>query len=185
MKNIVGFVGSPRSGGNTETLVRAILAGAAEAGAKVKRFNLAAMKINGCASCYTCQKTGRCVQADDMQELYDRIYAADGIVIGSPVYMGHMSGQTKVFFDRLFALMKPDMTSRLPRKLPLVLAFAQGDPNLKSYAPAFKITADMFDYLGFKVLDTLVAGGLEDKRSVRKQTRVLANARKAGKRLAR
>ena len=81
--------------------------------------------------------------------------------------------------------MKPDMTSRLPRKLPLVLAFAQGDPKLKSYAPAFKITADMFDYLGFKVIDTLVAGGLEDKRSVRKQTRVLAKARKAGKQLAR
>jgi multimeric flavodoxin WrbA len=183
MGKVVGFVGSPRQGGNTEILVQAVLTGAAEAGSKVKRFNLASMKINGCTSCYACQKTGRCVQKDDMRRLYDALYAADGIVIGSPVYMGHMSGQTKVFLDRLFALMKPDMTSRLPRRLPLVLAFAQGDPNLKSYAPAFKITADMFNFLGFKVMDTLVAGGLADKRAILKQSRVLAKARKAGKKL--
>lgn len=113
---VIGLIGSPRSGGNTERLVQQILAGAAERGADTRSYSLATMKIAGCQGCYACKTDGKCVQQDDMQTLYTEIDQADVVVFGTPLYMGQMTSQAKAFVDRLTPYLKPDFTTRLAGK---------------------------------------------------------------------
>ena len=62
---VLAVTGSPRKGGNTDTLVAELLCGAQSAGAEVEQVNLARLKIKGCVACDTCKKTGHCKQHDD------------------------------------------------------------------------------------------------------------------------
>lgn len=98
---ILGIVGSGREGGNTEILVNEALLAAKDAGAdELKIIKLANKKIDPCDGCESCAITGNCRINDDMQQLYQEILDADGIILGSPVYFWNMSGQTKIFIDR-------------------------------------------------------------------------------------
>jgi multimeric flavodoxin WrbA len=103
--NVIGVSCSPRKNGNTDILVQQVLATAAEGGAAVELVRVSDMKISPCDACWTCAKTGNCHIDDDMQDVYPTLLHADGIVVGSPVHMGHsVSGQAQVFFDRTFSL---------------------------------------------------------------------------------
>lgn len=158
---IIGFTGSPRNKGNTQILVSRVLNKAQDKGQLTKLFDLAKLNIKPCLGCDCCKNLGKCVIKDDMANLVEEIHKAEAIVIGSPVYMGQMSGQTKVFFDRLHVLLNHDYSSRLKDKKKLMLIFAQGEEDIKAYNPYFKATAKGFEFLGFKVKDIFVAPGLE------------------------
>ncbi|MFC1942311.1 flavodoxin family protein [Chloroflexota bacterium] len=99
---VLGIVGSPRKGGNTEILVEEVLASAREAGAETEIFLVADKTINGCDGCGSCFKTGMCKIKDDMQQLYPRMEAADAIILGSPVYFHDVTAQAKAIIDRTF-----------------------------------------------------------------------------------
>lgn len=58
--------------------------------------------IRGCISCYRCQETGRCIFNDLVNETAPLLKAADGVIIGTPVYYGGANGQLHAFLDRLF-----------------------------------------------------------------------------------
>jgi multimeric flavodoxin WrbA len=78
-----------------------VLEGAAEAGAETEMIDLADLRITPCTDCEGCRMTGTCVFEDDVPELLSRMREADGIVFGSPVYIDNVTGQMKIFFDRL------------------------------------------------------------------------------------
>ncbi len=102
---VIGLVGSPRKNSNTQIMVDEILKGASEAGAETKVFNLDEMDINPCKACMYCKENkGECAIDDHMQMLYQEIKESNAFVLGSPVYMGQMSAQSKIFTDRLYAL---------------------------------------------------------------------------------
>jgi len=61
-KRVLGIVGSPRRGGNTEILVGAVLRGAEEAGALVEKVLLSKLGISPCLACDACRDTDECVQ---------------------------------------------------------------------------------------------------------------------------
>ncbi len=105
MPYVLGVVGSPRKGGNTEFLVNKALEGAQEEGATVELILLRQKKIESCDGCWTCTKTGKCHIKDDMQELYGKFEAADGIIIGSPTHCGTISSVCLKFVERLVMLM--------------------------------------------------------------------------------
>ena len=85
---ILGIVGSPRKGGNTEILVEEALTATREAGAQTEIILLADKNIAGCDGCGSCFETGVCKIKDDMQSIYPQLEAADAIIFGSPVYFG-------------------------------------------------------------------------------------------------
>ncbi len=97
-------MGSPRQQGNTAILVQEALAGAAELGADVKLLHLDGKDIAFCDGCESCIETGECKVADDMQQIYAEVLAADGIILGTPVYFWNVSAQMKAFIDRTYAL---------------------------------------------------------------------------------
>jgi len=123
---VIGVIGSPRKGGNTEILVERVLSGAKEAGAEVEIFKLNELNIRPCQGCNFCQENGRCQQQDDMQRIYDALYTSDALVVGSPIYMSYVTAQTKLFLDRLYALLEIGEGSRLPSGKKCVLVYTQG-----------------------------------------------------------
>ena len=62
---VLGIVGSPKRGANTDTLVEQVLKGAEEAGAVTEKLSIAEMDIKPCTACNACQNTGKCVIEDD------------------------------------------------------------------------------------------------------------------------
>ena len=102
--NVLLFNGSPRKRGNTETLLNAVAEGVRQAGGSVEIIRLCDLEIKPCISCGGCDKTGKCVQKDDMIALYDKIDAVRRMVIGSPIYFYGVTAQTKAFIDRTQAL---------------------------------------------------------------------------------
>lgn len=100
MVKIIGIIGSPRRGSNTEIHVKKALESAENAGADTEIINLAMAEIEPCIACDICKNTGECAIYDDMREITDKLQEAQGIIIGSPVYFGNVSSQTKIFMDR-------------------------------------------------------------------------------------
>jgi multimeric flavodoxin WrbA len=102
---ILGIVGSPRKDGNTEILMKEALRVAGEAGCETEMFLMSEKHVAPCDACGTCFEVGSCVVEDDMQELYEMLEQADGVIFGSPVYFGSVSAQMKAVMDRMFALL--------------------------------------------------------------------------------
>jgi len=99
---ILAIHGSPRTiRSTTRQLVAFVLAGAEDAGAETEIIDLADLRVMPCTACDACAINGVCVNDDDVAGLVARMKEADAIIFGSPVYIDNVSGQMKVFFDRL------------------------------------------------------------------------------------
>jgi multimeric flavodoxin WrbA len=104
--NVIGINGSPRKEWNTATLVAKALEGAAAQGATTELFHLYDLDFKGCKSCFACKMRGgksygKCVLNDDLAPVLEKIAAADALVIGSPIYFGTVTGETRCFLERL------------------------------------------------------------------------------------
>jgi hypothetical protein len=97
---VLGLAGSARKGGNTDTLLEWCLEAAAAEGAEIVRFRLCDLDLRGCRGCEACSKDGRCIQKDDMQQLYPHLRTVDSIVLSAPVYSMGMPGVPKIMIDR-------------------------------------------------------------------------------------
>ena len=110
---ITVFNGSPRAEkGNTHFMVKAFLEGAEKAGAVTNNIFLSKKKINPCMGCFTCwlKTPGVCVFKDDMKSLLSEVLSSDIIVFAFPLYVDNVSGQMKIFLDRLMTLADPRIT---------------------------------------------------------------------------
>ena len=104
--NVIGINGSPRKQWNTATLVGKALEGAASLGAATELFHLYDLDFKGCISCFACKTRGgksygKCVLRDGLATILEKIAAADALVIGSPIYFGTVTGETRSFLERL------------------------------------------------------------------------------------
>lgn len=102
---LIAINGSPHRNGNTATVMEWVIEGAKELGAEVEWLQISEYDINYCKGCHTCiKKTGKCIINDDFQMILEKIEAADGVIIGSPVYGGKPTAQLKTLFDRITLL---------------------------------------------------------------------------------
>jgi multimeric flavodoxin WrbA len=101
---VFGIAGSPRTNGNTETLLDWALESAGARGADVRKIRVCSMKFSPCLECGCCDATGECVQDDDMHDIYPEFLAADRIVIATPMFFMNMPAQMKAFIDRFQCL---------------------------------------------------------------------------------
>jgi multimeric flavodoxin WrbA len=99
---ILAIHGSPHTTrSTTRKLAGFVLEGAAEAGADTEIIDLCDFRITPCTACEGCSFNGICVYEDDVPVIVERMKEADGIVFASPVYIDNISGQMKIFIDRL------------------------------------------------------------------------------------
>lgn len=105
MKKIVAINAGPRTGWNTDQLIKAAAAGAQESGAEVQYFDLFKLeKYTGCVSCFGCKRPktfGTCICHDGLHEVLEAIRTADGLIMGSPNYLGNMTASFRALYERL------------------------------------------------------------------------------------
>ncbi len=96
---------SPRTNWNTATLVKEAAAGAASAGAEIQYFDLCRLeKYSGCISCFRCKREpneGKCVYQDGLEPVLRAIREADGVIIGTPNYLGQPNAGFIALYERL------------------------------------------------------------------------------------
>lgn len=114
----VAINGSPRKNWNTATLLKKSLEGAASIGAKTELIHLYDLDFKGCCSCFACKKSeselnGYCTMKDDLTEVLKIVLSSDILIIGSPIYLGNITGEMKSFMERLiFANLSYDSAER-------------------------------------------------------------------------
>ena len=105
MKKIVAINASPRKVWNTASLVKAAAEGASESGCEVSVYDLYTIgKYSGCISCFGCktkQNYGKCICNDALKPILDEIREADGLIIGTPNYLGEASAAFRAIYERL------------------------------------------------------------------------------------
>ncbi len=103
---LLGICGSPIKEGNAWALLEeAMRAAADQPDVTCEMVSLAGRKLSDCKQCNWCFKKQsgelRCVQEDDIAELYAKMEAADGIIMSTPVYFGRLSGYLATLIDRM------------------------------------------------------------------------------------
>ena len=174
-KRALGIVGSPRRGGNTEILVDEVLRGAEEAGALTEKVILNELDIAPCRACNACQKTGACVQRDDMPALLEQMQRSQVWVLGTPVYWWGPTAQFKTFLDRWYGAKQVRFEGRR-----VILAIPLGGGASFARHTVGMLT-DVLDYLRTEIVATVLAPGAYDPGAVRGHADVLAAARRAGR----
>lgn len=95
--------GSPHKNGNTARLLSTVLNELNQQGIETELVHLSGQTIKGCTACRGCitQKNNQCVMTDDFfNDCLAKMIAADGILLGSPVYSAGVTSQIKAFIDR-------------------------------------------------------------------------------------
>lgn len=116
MKSIA-INGSPRKGWNTELLLKEALRGAASVGAETELVQLYDVDYTGCKSCFGCKRKGaescHCILKDGLTPVLEKVFEADAVFLGSPIYFGGLTGQMVSFIERLgFPLLSYDDYSK-------------------------------------------------------------------------
>lgn len=164
--------GSPRRNGHTARLLDVVVGAATDAakgaggagGAKpeteVRTYILNELAFKGCQGCLECKKetAKRCEQADELAPVLDYMKEADTWVIGTPIYMGHVSGQLKLFFDRVYGFTGPNRANRLPPGKKAVIAVTQGTQDPDTYKNVVELVSYMLSRRGISIR-SVVAGG--------------------------
>lgn len=126
MKKIVAINTSPRKDWNTGTLVREAARGAESEGAEVKIYDLYELdKFTGCVSCFECKlgdNRGKCVNQDGLAPVLEDIRQADGLIIGTPNYLGDASAMFRSLYERLIfqhITFKKELASYKEREIPV------------------------------------------------------------------
>ncbi len=100
--NVLMLNGSPRTNGNIALAFQEMEQVFRENGIGVENIQLGKQVIRGCIACESCRKTHKCVFDDIVNKLAEKFEAADGLVIGSPVYFGSANGTLMSALQRLF-----------------------------------------------------------------------------------
>jgi multimeric flavodoxin WrbA len=183
---VLGIAGSPRRGGNTDTLLARFMDGAASRGAEVKILVACQLKIRGCMHCDACLEKGVCRIQDDMQMVYREMESADRIVLAAPLQFLSVPAELKALIDRCQALwvrkyilkIPPLRDTRERRGFFISVGGRRTVPNLfDAELPTIKIL--------FKSLDILYAGdilisGIDAKGDILKHPESLTRAFEAG-----
>ncbi len=99
---VIALNGSPKPKGNTWHTLHTVCEALQREGIETELLHVGNMDIKGCIACGRC-KDGYCVHSDEkLKAIIDRIYAADALILGSPVYYAGIAGGFKSFLDRLF-----------------------------------------------------------------------------------
>lgn len=128
MKKIIAINASPRTGWNTAQLVKEAGLGAKGQNATVKVIDLYKLdKFTGCISCFGCKlpaNLGKCICKDGLTEVLEEIRTADGLIIGSPNYLGDLSAGFRALYERLifqYISYKKENPNYSERKIPVLL----------------------------------------------------------------
>ena len=98
---VVGIAGSLRPQSNTLHFVKTALGVLEKQGIQTELISLMGKEIKPCTGCYDCTRQGRCtIEGDDFGEIIDKMRTAEGLILGSPVYLSSVVPQMMALLDR-------------------------------------------------------------------------------------
>lgn len=131
--------GSPRKNKNTATLLKKALEGvkALNPEAETEIINLYDLKYQGCISCFACKRIGgksygKCAKRDELYDVLEKLSNADGIIFGSPIYLGTITAGLQGFFERfIFQYLVYDKNHSFinPKKMPTAFIYTMNAPK--------------------------------------------------------
>jgi multimeric flavodoxin WrbA len=187
---VIAINGSPRKNGNTATMLKEILAGAAEKGADTRFIHLNDLKMKGCQGCLFCRENlGQCAQKDDFQDVLEEMKKCDAVALGTPIYAFNVTGQFKCFLDRCFCFTEhieesDTYRSVLPGGKKIAFVTSQGDDNPESYRHIIDYLQLLLSFLSNTSTEVITQAGTEDKDSARKDATLMERSRAVGRSLA-
>ncbi|HOU23728.1 MAG TPA: flavodoxin family protein [Anaerolineae bacterium] len=186
---VLAVAGSPRRGGNSDTLLEQAISGAQSSGATVELVLLSQLNIRPCAGCERCFVDGRCVVNDDYQMLYDKVLEADALILASPIYFTSVSGWAKSFVDRFQCLWALRHVLKRPVPLPAggkrrraMFLAAAGSPHLH-FDCALSVVRAMFSAIDAVWVGSVCVNNIDQRGAVAERPEILQQARELGARL--
>ncbi len=171
---IVAINGSPHGGiGNTSLMIEMFRPTLEQEGFELEVITLHDKEIDYCTGCALCLEKGKCWIPDDHRGIVKKLLAADGVILGAPVYFFHVPAQMKTFLDRSLAWgHKPPATYKPGLALSVAAAF--GETEVANYL------ARLLGVYGAYSVGTLSAlatgpGGFLGKETVQARARDLAS----------
>jgi multimeric flavodoxin WrbA len=186
---VLGIAGSPRRDGNTDLLLRQVLAGTASQRTEAKTVILSELNISPCRHCDGCIKTGKCVVDDDMQWLHTDLREADCIVLASPIFFMGVTAQTKAMIDRCQALWVIKYILKLPvatstNKERRGIFISVGGTRLHElFQPATATVKSWFKTLDISYAGELAFSGIDEKEAILQHPTALKEAFNMGQKL--
>jgi len=187
---ITGIIGSPRLKKNTDALVRQTLNGCRSQGASADTIYLNKLEIKPCQA-HKVQDGKGCIMRDGMDAVYDIFEAADGLVLGTPVYYNSVSSQMKLMIDRSYCLAKAVpigpgkrkyVTTVEKRKKGVVISVGGSGTNPDCVLPIFEIWSNE---VNLEIIDTLCVSEGQLGKLPMESEKTLEAAFKRGRNLAR
>ncbi|MCQ1539587.1 flavodoxin family protein [Methanocalculus taiwanensis] len=189
---VLGIGGSPRKGGNSDTLLTHILKGAGEGGYETEAVHLRDYQFSSCTGCERCRKDKSCTGLrDGMTLLYPDILSSEALVLVSPTHNYNITAQMKAFIDRLYCFY--DFADTRPRAWSSRLA-GQGrraviasiceQENREDMGFALDALRLPLQALGYEIVAEIAVFSLFDRGAVRNCPEVLEEAEQAGRRLS-
>jgi multimeric flavodoxin WrbA len=158
---VISINASPNKLGSTSVLLKTIEDELVVLGHNVIRFDLYDYTYKGCISCFACSKpeTYFCSQKDDLIPILETIDQSDGILFGSPVYIGHITGEGKSFIDRLYTFITKSRAEQFKNKVFSFLITQGGElqyfESVQTYMKEW-----FYDYIGMVPGSYLRVGSL-------------------------
>ncbi len=162
MKKVIVISTSLRRGSNSDMLADKFAEGARSAGNDVEKISLIDKNIQFCKGCLSCQKLGRCVISDDVNDIMAKVLKADVVAWATPIYYYEMSGQMKTLIDRMNAMYELDYQFR---DVYLLSTAAENEAETPKRAET-GLTGWTDCYPKSHLAGTLFCGGVNDAREI-------------------
>ena len=163
MKKVIVISTSLRHGSNSDMLAEKFAEGTKAAGNDVEKISLVGKNIQFCKGCMGCQKLGRCVIKDDVNDIMARVLKADVVCWATPIYYYEMSGQMKTLIDRMNAMYEQDYQFR---DVYLLTTAAEDETETPKRAET-GLTGWRDCYPKSRLAGTLFCGGVNDAREIK------------------
>jgi multimeric flavodoxin WrbA len=179
---ILAIAGSPRRGGNTDTLLEQAIAGAKSAGAEVELIVLNQLKVAPCIECDRCFKNGRCAVKDDYPAICDKTLEADAVMLAAPVFFTNVSGWAKAFIDRFqclwalkYVLNQPVPLPRSGQKRRGIFLSTAGSPKTK-FDCTLSTVRSFFSTIDAALVGSVCVNAMDEKGAVAEHPELLEQA---------
>ena len=159
MKKVIVISTSLRHGSNE---------GAKSTGNEVEKISLVGKEIQFCKGCFGCQKLGKCVIKDDVNDIMAKVLAADVVAWATPIYYYEMSGQMKTLIDRMNAMYSQDYKFR---DVYLLTTAAEEEEETPKRAE-IGLTGWIDCYPKSRLAGTLFCGGVNEPREIEDNTKL-------------
>ncbi len=189
---ILGVGGSPRKNGNSDVILKQVLAGVSQENVECSLVQLRDIQFQGCIGCEKCRKDKICTGLiDGMSLIYDKIISSKGLVLVSPTHNYNITSWMKAFIDRLYCFYNFQNTrprawsSQLAsqNRKAVIIAICEQE-NKKDMGFTLEAMRSPIEALGYQVIGEQSVFKIFDKGIIKKDTEVLKKAFNLGRNLA-